>query len=231
MRRRQFIQLISDLRSELVRSVDPAVNPSDLPTLKRKLSRIYETLYDEYDWPFLNITTERMTLNEGQRYYDFPDNIDFDKLDEEPAIWWNGQPHRIIRGIGFEQYATYDSENDDQSDPVQRWDVKYTDPVAQLEVWPVPASSSQAIQFKGKLKFAPLVDDADLCELDDHIVIGFAAAELLPKDSNVQLVMSGIQQRLSRVKGRSKTASPRVRLGLGQVNPPISGKSVVRVSG
>jgi hypothetical protein len=232
VRRRQFSQLIQDLRAELSQSIEPAVGVANLPTLKRVLTRNYETLYDDYDWPHLTKVFDRITLNVGERYYDFPDDCDYDKL-HKIVVWWNGQPVPIERGIGFEEYATYDSENDDRSDPVCRWDVRATDTVEQMEVWPVPASTGQAIQMVGKLKFEQLVNDEDICRIDDHLVVLASAIELLPEKSRsaLQAKLAAAQQRAHKTKSRSKAESGSVRLGLGGSNRPIYGKSVVRVSG
>lgn len=229
-RRRQFIQLIYDLRAELDRSSDPAAGVSDLPTLKRKLERIYETLYADYDWPHLNELFTPITLNAGQRYYDFPETLDFDRL-EDVAVWWNGQPLRPTRGIGFEELAQYNSDDDARSDPVQKWDVRLVTTVEQIEVWPIPASSGQTLQFKGIRKFVPLVNDADLCLIDDHVVILHAAAELVsPKSGNKQMLLAAAQQRMARVKGRSKTGTGSIRIGMG-ASPKSASGVVIRVSG
>lgn len=231
-RRKQFTQLISDLRAELERSSDPAVGVSDLPALKQAITRNYETLYDAYDWPHLNQVFDRITLNAGQRYYDFPENMDYDNL-KRVVVWWNSRPVPIHRGISFEEYAVYSSEDDERVDPVVKWDVRATDTVEQCEVWPVPASSGQYLQFEGKLKFVQLVDDDDLCRLDDHLVVLYSAADLLgPKSGKVQLKITEAQQRLGMLKAKSASGSGTVRMGLGAADKgPSYGRSVVRVSG
>ena len=232
MRRKQFVQLISDLRAELSKSTDPAVGVSDLPQLKQTLNRVYQSLYDLYPWPFLKRVFDRIPLQAGQRYYDFPEEMDFDNM-ESVAVWFSGQPLHIERGIGFEEYATYDSESDVRVDPVVKWDVRSVDDTREmLEVWPVPASNSYSIQFIGKRKFEPLVDDSDLCLLDDDLVVIHAAAELLPtKGTNIQAKLAAAQARLGMLKGRSAAGSGSVRLGLGRSNRPIMGKAVVRIGG
>lgn len=230
-RRKQFAQLINDLRAELSRSTDPAVGVADLPTLKQVLSRNYEAIYQGYDWPHLNKIFDRLPLNAGQRFYDFPEDLDYDDV-SQVVVWWNNLPTPIVRGIGFEEYSTYNPEIS-TSDPVLKWDVRYTDTHEQMEVWPVPASSLQALQFEGQVKFKPLVNDDDLCRIDDHIVVLASAVELVPAKERqaAQAKLAAAQQRIASVKGRSKAASPSVRMGLGGSNRPVYGKSVVRVSG
>lgn len=232
MRRKQFGQLITDLRAELSKSTDPAVGVSDLPTLKRVLSRTYETLYQDFDWPHLKQVFAKIPLSAEQRYYDFPEDCDYDDI-ENIVVWWNSQPMGITRGIGFEQYAEYDSEAGATSDPVIRWDVRSTSTHEHMEVWPVPSSDQQAIQIEGQVKFRPLVDDDDLCRIDDHIVVLAAAVELVPSKERqaAQAKLAAAQARIMRTRARSQTNQPSIRMGLGRSNKPLNGRSVVRVAG
>ncbi len=229
MLRRQFGQLQSDLRAELGRNNDPGVRAADLPQIQQVLRRTYESLYEAYDWPHLNEVHDRITMQAGERYYDFNTTIDYDKI-VYAVVWYNGVPTPITRGISFDQYAAYDSEADDRSDPVERWDVRYVAGVGQLEVWPIPASDNVEIQFEGKRKFAPLVDTADLCLIDDAIVILNAAAEIAKDDKDIKLKLRAAENRLGIVKGRSKAASEPFRLGLGNPDPRPSG-IVIRIAG
>ena len=233
MRRKQFVQLISDLRAELGRSADPAVGVSDLPSLKQTITRNYESLYDDYDWPHLSVISPRVSLNAGQRYYDFPNDIDCDKVNEV-VVWWNGSPVPLTRGIGFEHYAEFDPEADQRSDPATHWDVRFTGVREQCEIWPPPASTgSVKVQFRGKRKFTPLVDDADLCLIDNHLVVLTCAVELLPraKSGDSQVKLAALQSRYGRLKGRSKGGSTPVRIGLGtgSAGSNVPTRSTVRV--
>jgi hypothetical protein len=233
MRRKQFLQLIYELRAEIGKAVDPAVGVSDLPSLKQTIARNYESLYDDYDWPHLSVISARIPLSAGQRYYDFPADMGYEGV-TEAVVWWNGDPLPLTRGISFDQYAEYDSDSDERSDPAVCWDVRYTGTREQCELWPVPASNgSVKLQFRGKRKFIPLVDDADLCLIDDHLVVLTSAVELLPrqKSGDAQVKLAALQSRYSRLKGRSKGASKSVRVGLG-ASPQESGRptrSIVRV--
>lgn len=232
MRRKQFMQLIADLRAELRKSSDPAVGVSDLPTLKQVLGRVYETLYDAHDWPHLRQMFPKIELHAGQRYYDFPEDTDYDKV-ERVVVWQNNSPFPATRGIDFEEYAQFDSNDDVRADPVSRWDVRYTSTREQMEVWPIPASAGYSIQFKGKLKFKPLVNDSDLCLLDDQLVVLHAAAELLPaaKQADAQIKLAAANSRLGITKARSKSTTPPVRVGLSRKSPEVLSRSVVRISG
>ncbi len=229
-RRRQFVQLIYDLRAELGRSSDPNAGVSDLPSLKQTLGRVYETLYDEHDWPHLSVFSARTTLNAGQRYYDIPTGLSAETI-EEIVVWWSGQPVPLDRGISFEQYAAYDPEADDRVDPAQAWDVRFTGTREQLEFWPLPASAQQ-FMVKGKRAFTPLVDDADLCLLDSHLVVLYAAVELLrrTKSPDADVKLAAAQQRMATLKGRLQGGQKGVKIGLGQGSHSAQSlRSIVRV--
>lgn len=229
MRLRQYTQLISDVRAELRRNNDPGVRAADLSSIQQAIGRAYETLYDEYDWSHLRQVFPRIPLAAGQRYYDFPDDLDFDRL-EEVAVWRDGLPFAFERGIGFKEYAQYDSENDERSDPAVKWDVRWVSTAEQIEVWPLPASNDMAMQFIGITKFEPLVDDSDLCRLDDNIVVLAASISLETNKETKKEKEGALAARLSRVKGRSKSDSKPIRLGLGQATGRPS-QAVVRISG
>jgi len=225
--RRQFGQLIYDLRAELGRSVDPAAGVADLPSLKRTLQRNYETIYEEYDWPHLSVITPKKAVNAGQRHYDFPAELDADSTDEV-VYWWNGKPKPLTRGIGFEQYAIYDPEADARMDPPERWDVRFVDTREMVEIWPLPDAEGE-MQFRGFKKFAQMVDDADRCLVDDHLVILYSAVELLPKDRNVQAKLMAAQQRFLRKKARSKTGTESFRIGGQGPRGGTPQKAIIRV--
>lgn len=232
MLRRQFLQIISDLRAELERSSDPAVGVADYPVLKQKINRIYETLYADYDWPHLVRTFDAIPLQTSQRYYDFPEDLDFDRLVEKPVTWFSNQPVKLERGISLEDYIVYNSEDGVTADPAIKWDVRY-DEIGDkevIEIWPIPASSDNTIQFRGVQKFKSLVDDADVCRLDDHMVVLFAAAELTKDKANKQLFLQAANKRMMQLRGNSQTMSENVRIGLGSKSK-FPARSVVRVSG
>src|SRR5262245_29989732 len=145
----QLLQLVTMLRDELGRSNSVAVGIGDLPSLKQTIRRTQETLYDEHDWPHLRTVFDRILMQAGERFYDFPDELNFDRL-EDVAVWQNGIPTRVTRGIGFDEYAIYDSEADARCDPVLRWDIRWNSTKEQIETWPIPASTNAiGLQFIG----------------------------------------------------------------------------------
>lgn len=177
MRNNSFLNMVIMLRNELARSSSVAVGVDDAPRLKHHLNRAYEHRYDKHDWPHLRRTFDPITLQAGLRYYDFPLELDYDRI-ERAWVWWTNQPTPIDRGISVDDYGAYDSSTDERSDPVMKYDIRSIGDATQFEVWPLPASNSTTIQFLGSRKIDKLINDADLCLLDDWLIVLDAAAAI-----------------------------------------------------
>lgn len=233
MRGSQFLTLLNMLRDELRRSTDPAVSSSDADGLKRVINRNYEFLYTDYDWPILRKVCPSMAMNSGQFLYDLPAELDAERI-EKVAVWYSGEACPLTRGIGFEQYSIYDTEDDQRSSPVSHWDLRSAElhDHVQYEVWPVPDTSAQWVQFIGYKKFVRLVNDIDLCFLDDNLVIAFSAAEMLTAQGSpdAENKLRAAQALYSRHRARMKSAGKSYALTDGGTNKP-SPKVVVQVNG
>lgn len=200
----QLQQLVYQLKAEVRQSTLVSSGVDDLPALKQLLARNQETVYDEFDWGQFRVKPY-LTLAAGQRYYDIPAELDYERV-EGVACWYNNLPSPVTRGIGFEELAAYNSDNDERNDPVRNWDIVDVSNVTQIEVWPLPASNSLSLQFMGYRKLRPLVSDSDPADLDDRMIVLYAAAELLEasdaKDAKSKRAMA--QARFNRLKGRSR---------------------------
>ena len=230
MRGTTLLELLTMVRSELGRSENPGTGASDVPEIKRKINRVYEGLYLKYDWPFLNTHFDKIPLAAGQRYYDFPDALDYDRV-EAVFIWWNLKCDPIKRGITPDDYNTFDSTNDERSSLVMKWDVRHTGTREQCEVWPMPSdNTSQELQFVGLRKFARLVNNADRCRLDDNLVALFAAAAVTKdKDEAAKLMAQG-QDLLTDLRAAARSGEPDFRLNLGAEEPNPFKNVTIRVS-
>lgn len=210
---RQLIQLATDLRAEIGESLSPAQGVDRQPVLKYYLRRVQEMLYDGYDWPHLRMRPE-VKLQAGGRYYDFPDDFNFTNV-EDVWLWGpsGGRPYSIERGIGQEQFTVY--RPGQRTDPVQRWDMLWTGTETQIEVWPVPNVDGYILQFVGKRNLRPLIADSDLADLDDIMIVLFAAAELMVKkhETQARAKQSLAQDRLHRMRGRLQGGSKPIQLG------------------
>lgn len=226
-------QLISDLRDELRRANSPSASPDDVPSLRRTINHVYRILYLDNDWPFLNRLFDKITLNAGQRYYDFPDGLDPDRV-ITAHIWWSSIAEPINRGITLEDYNAYDPTANQRSSPALKWDVRFTGTKEQIEVWPLPGDESQTLQFFGTQAAPALVNDTDICLLDSDVIVLYAAAELAPADSEdkqAKLQLGKELLRLERVRANS-AGGQEYRLGLGIVDRRATNpRAVVRISG
>lgn len=218
------------LRSELRRSTNVSVGVDDLYSLKQTLTRTQEVLADTYDWPFLRQVSSRITLSAGQRYYDVPSTFNYDRV-ERVVTFFNGLPQDIERGIQFEDYAFYNSDDGVRSDPVMKWDIRWTGSKEQVEVWPIPSSNLASLQWQSFRKTRSMVADADPCDLDDHLIVLFAAAELGAgsgmKDASAKLEMA--KARLATLKANAKATAKPTRIGIGGGRPQDSTGIIVRV--
>ncbi len=227
----QFRQLITKLRSELGLTDDVNVGVDDLPRLRRALRSAYNKVHPLHRWPHLHKVWERVTISPGQRYYDFPTNLNYDGV-TDVVTWWSDLPTPVERGITFEDYAAFSSADDVRIDPIQKWDVRQDEnnPAANVfEVWPLPAVAGE-IQFTGWSKPLALTNDTDTVDLDDELVVLFAAAKLLPvKDGERNDKKAEAINYLNVLKARTQAQSTRVIVGGGDA--PIRGtRPIIRVS-
>lgn len=221
-------QLVSDLREELRRANSPSAGPTDADTLRRTINHVYALLYASFDWPHLFTHFPRITLNAGQRYYDLPAGLDYERV-SEVRVWRDGLPLLLERGIGFDDYASYDPDANERSSPALKWDVRFTGTREQIEIWPLPDSTSQAVQFSGIWAIDRLVDDTDICRLDGEVVVLYAAAELLPKDSPDKDAKLQVAQELLRLRRVRSSSKESVRLGVGEPRSPRPSHAVISV--
>lgn len=223
-------QLVSMFRAETHRSMSVAAGVDALDAVKELLRRTQEMLYDEYDWPFLRVMTTK-TLAAGSRYYDVPADLNLERIDEVQLIY-SGEPRPISHGISFAEYATFDSDSDERSDPVLAWDLRWTGSATQIEVWPIPASSGSKLWFRGIRKLRALTSDSDVADLDDRLIVLYAAAETLAaQDSkDAQAKLSAARDRLSRMKGRAQGPTTPIALGQGRSRDAIHPRARVTVS-
>jgi hypothetical protein len=216
----QLSALVYMLRAEIRRSTDVSIGTADLPELKQVLNRHYDALWWKYDWPHLCKYFPQVTLNAGQQLYDFPSGLTYERIKSVYA-WWSGSPTRIDRGIDFDNYATFNSLIGSRSDPPMAWDVRYNDGVTEaLEIWPIPATTGNLIQFFGYATLPRLVADADRCLLDDMLVVLSASADILAgagaKGAAIRLREA--QDHEARLIGKTDNNSRMTTIGLGEAN-------------
>lgn len=180
----QFLALLDMLREDLGRSTNVGVGVDDLPSLKRSINRAYALLLGDNDWPHIRHLPNRIPLSSGQRLYDIPAHIDPQKIIE--IICWLAPnlPIPLDRGISYHEYSAIDSEAGQTSDPAQKWDLRFNGTATQIEIWPIPSSDSMTLQFTGRYRLPKLVDDDDVCYLDDELVVLGAAYRTLKRQKS-----------------------------------------------
>ena len=222
----QFSVLQSRLRSELQRSNSVAVGVDDLPSLKETLNHQYNLLYLSRDWAHLRKVFSK-TLSAGTRYYDPPTGLNTERV-EQVAVEWSNHPYDVLMGIGFDEYAQFDSDSDERSDPVRKWDVRWTG-TTQIEVWPLPTAEDQTLRLRGIQDAPRLVNDTDPCLLDDNVVVLHAAAELV-KDENEKKIKLALADKFLAILTSRQRGRTGHQLGLGRPRPSFPTEITIRTS-
>ena len=195
------------LKAEVGQSINAAYTQKDT-IFNTLLSDMQKWLAGEYDWPFLEDRWDTALLATG-RYYNNPTNAQVSGANtninfERPVnamTKWNQTWQDVEYGIGADEYNYVDSDQGETQDPVQRWRMASE---AKFEVWPVPASSlTQTLRIEGQRAMDALTADADTADLDDMLIVYFAAANLLANAGakNAQIMLGAAQQRLARLRG------------------------------
>jgi hypothetical protein len=215
-RGKQLLSLLAQLRAETGRSQSVSVGVAEADNLKEVLRRTQETLYDEYDWPHMNVQ-KTITLSAGQRYYDLPSGLNFDRI-QDVKLRYNTVYVELDRGITFEDYSIFDSNasTPERSFPTLKWDIRDTGSGEQIEVWPIPNQAATIYMF-GTKTLSDLIQEADTADLDDRLIVLFAAAEMLSrqKSNDAKVKLSQAERRLLTLRRNSQAASKPVQIGLG----------------
>jgi hypothetical protein len=188
--------LVSMLKAEIGYSLTTGVATAEDARLKVLLSNTQKWLAADFEWPFLKRTGD-VALSSGDRTATLPSTLDperpFQVYARDSEIW-----RPLEHGITPMDFAVWDSDEDETSDPIRKWQYA-TDTT--FEVWPVPASDT-TVRFTGVKKLAALAVDADTADLDDLLIVLFTAAELLAgqeqKDAGAKLARA--QGRYSQLK-------------------------------
>lgn len=174
----QLSVLVQNLKTVLEQTTSSAIGTDDMPALKYALKSTQEMLWQKFAWPHMRLIAS-ITLSAGQRYYDVPSTTNFDRL-IEAAHNYSGRPLPLERGITFDQYAAFNSDDDERSDPPRRYDlVRVEAAKPQLELWPIPATDGTKVFFRSQRNLRALTADTDVCDLDDNLIIMGAAVRRL----------------------------------------------------
>ena len=190
-------ELVDQLRLECGMSTQPAQGTQNREHLKQMLRRIQETLYADFNWPFLHVFRTENLLP-GENIYSWPDDLD---LNDVRQLWdtSTGLYTPISYGISMADRNAFDANS--RSDPACRWMIH--DP-RQYEIWPVPASPRVAV-IEAYLSLKPMVGEDSRCTLDGTMLVLFAAAEWLARNKmqDAQAKQAAAQQFSKNLRKRS----------------------------
>lgn len=204
-------QLIDDLRAESGQSLQPSLGPSTRDVLINILNRVQRRYWEDYAWPFLRVSRD-VAVQAGMRYYGIPSDLTYERI-ERVEFKWGDRWQPLTYGIDISHYNQYDSDLDIRSYPIYRYREAESN---QVEIWPVPSENGSAASFDGILRFTgirnlnPLVAESDVAELDDQLLIMFAAAEILArqKASDAGAKLQQAERHYARLKARNSKSEP-----------------------
>jgi len=174
MRGTTLTEMVQMFRLETGQSMQLAQGVQTREHVKHALNRVQETLYGDFDWPFLRIYRDE-NLQAGERIYSWPDDLvveDVRQLYDNYNETWTP----ITYGIDMEDRNALGIN--DRSDPAFKWQIVDS---RQYEIWPLPASP-RTMKIYGYKAYVKLAADGDKCILDDNMIVLFAAAEWLARN-------------------------------------------------
>jgi hypothetical protein len=219
-RRKTLVKLLDELRAETRVSTHPAHNIQARDTQVITLQRVQEWLWEDTTWPHLTI--ERQYKAEaGQRLYDWSADFDIARI-TKVEFKNSGRWVPLIPGIEASCLVAFDSDLDERSYPVERYRIAEDE---QIEVWPISDQDGDPTTLEGYFKVTgtrnlrPLVESNDRADLDDRLIILYAAAELLgAKEGATKLALANKRYAALR-RGLTKKRTFRM-FGIGVAQEP-----------
>lgn len=196
-------ELVLMLRAELRNDLNNALGQNVITTYKRRLATEQERLYFEGDWPFMRGRFDVLT-KDGQRYYDLP--VDPERITlvevKVDGVWYE-----LPYGISGAQYNIYDSDatTPEEADRVRSWQLyrptgSNTD---QFEIWPIPVTDDYStVRFHGVKALNPLTSETHTADLDDQLIVLYAAASLQRDEKERELLLARANRLYNTLKGR-----------------------------
>lgn len=212
-------RLLDLYRAECRLSANPAHNSADRDRQINHIQRTQEWLWDDFDWPLLRVE-RTIVLQDGQRYYDLPDDLAIDRI-SKIELFYDSSYVPLPCGLDANHYTAYNSDLDERQDPAQRWRISEDE---QLEIWPIPSTDGDETTLNSTLKITgirnlnPLVASDDRADLDDRLIILFCAAEYLAANGakDAQLKMEQANKRLLKLRGQQMPRNRFRMFGVGQ---------------
>lgn len=207
--------IVADVRLETGRSPSRNYGQDEYDAIKHLIVREQERLYWDHDWPFLRIQRD-IVLQAGDRYYDWPADMNYERLSGIYVIWGN-ERMALERGITAAEYNVYNSDDDQRADPAEKWDIIMPGAAGstaaageQAEIWPIPSQTGTIVRIEGFAKLQPFTADNDVCTLDSTLLTLFPAAEMLARDqkADAQAKLTAANRIYSRMRGLGQKRTP-----------------------
>ena len=205
--------LLNDLRSESGHAISSALGKSTQEMMVNLLNRVQRRLWEDFSWPFLQVKKD-ITLQAGQRYYDIPSGLTLERV--QSASFKNGSSwHKIFYGISTQDYTIHDSDTGSRSWPIRKYEAYG---VSQVEVWPIPSENTNTttgdglFRLEGTGNLSTFVSMSDTADLDDQLIVLFAASELLTRQKSLDAQLKGQQAQVhyQRLRARLSKTEPLV---------------------
>lgn len=205
-------ELIRRLRVQIGHSTTVQHGAATEEQLKERLRFSQEWLWENYDWEHLDVERD-IQLQDGLRYYDVPSDITAERI-HKISFKYSNDWITLDYGIEPEHYSVYDSDADERSWPVCRWnfaedDVDDTDPMARIEVWPIPSQNGDAATKQGYLRVGGIrnlgvfTDNNHKCTLDANLIVLQAAVPIIARQSqkDAERVAAELEKLRMRLQG------------------------------
>jgi len=205
--------LLNDLRSESGHAISSALGKSTQEMMVNLLNRVQRRLWEDFAWPFLQVKKD-ITLQAGQRYYDIPSGLTLERV--QSASFKNGSSwHKIFYGISTQDYTVHDSDTGSRSWPIRKYEAYGA---TQVEVWPIPSENTNTttgdglFRLEGTGNLSTFVSMSDTADLDDQLIVLFAASELLTRQKSPDAQLKGQQAQVhyQRLRARLSKTEPLV---------------------
>lgn len=214
-----LVRLLDMYRAECRMSFNPAHNNQDQDRQIRDLQKTQEYLWEDYDWPMLRVE-RTLNLAAGQRYYAMPDDMLIDRI-AKLEVYFDQTYCPLLPGIDAEHYTAYNSDLDERQWPPQRWRISEDE---QIEVWPIPDTDADTTTLEGTVKITgirnlnPLVKDTDRADLDDWLIVLYAAADYLTAkgDKSAASKQQMANARYAKLRGGQSPRRKFKMFGIGQ---------------
>jgi hypothetical protein len=214
-------RLLDMYRAECRMSLNVAHNNQDRDRQVNQLQMTQEWLWEDFDWPLLRVDRQ-VSLAAGQRYYEPPEDLHIDRIDKI-EVFHDSAYQRLTPGIEDVHYTAYNSNLDERQWPPQRWRLSEDE---QIEIWPIPDGNANLTTLEGTLritgirKLRPLVDDSDRADLDDQLIVLWAAAEYLATtgDKAANLKLEKAKTRYAKLRGAQMPRKRMTLFGIEDMN-------------